>query len=180
MGSTCCRQSEIISANQESELMDIFDMKIDQEIYPLKVHKGFRNILQKKKQMKQIDEDSSLTFLQNELNKYTKHHDYNQTIIYSEYLQQQENVQIKIKKLKSIIKPRTLYHLTSSSTRLNSQLKNQESQFKRRQRILSDKKVRFKIPKQHKKPSHSCSISNYRSGIQINLINCHQTRIGLF
>ncbi|CAK56016.1 unnamed protein product (macronuclear) [Paramecium tetraurelia] len=179
MGSNCCKQSEIVSTNQESELMDPNDMKIDQEIYPQKVHRGFRNILQKKKLTKQIDEATSLTLLQKELKKYTKRHNCNQTILSSHNEQKQDNLQLKKQRLKSIIKPRPSHYSISSSTRLNTQLKQEENQQRSRQRIRSEKKVRFKIPKQHKKSSHSYSISNNKSRFQINN-NSFQTQLGQF
>ncbi|CAD8149032.1 unnamed protein product [Paramecium pentaurelia] len=167
MGSSCQKQNEIITAYQESEAIEIDDQRIAKEIYPIKVHKGFRNTFQKNKQVNKTLEATSLNFLQQELSKYTKQNYCTEKIIPSQIKQKHEkknkNKNKNKKQLKGIIKQHTSCQLIQSTTRLNYHLKYQEYEFRVGQRIHSEKQVRFNIPKLNNNSSRSCSIQKSRS-----------------
>ncbi|CAD8052482.1 unnamed protein product [Paramecium sonneborni] len=161
MGSYCQKQSEINTDYQESEQIDFVDMKIDQEIHPIRVHKGFRMTPRKYKQSMKIDKAVSLTFLQEELYKYTNENCCSKKNIYAELEQKQENKQNQQNKLKSIIKPHSSFQRISS-LKVNYYINCSEKQLRVGQRLHSEKQVRFNIPKQYKKSSHSCSVQKSR------------------
>ncbi|CAD8050242.1 unnamed protein product [Paramecium primaurelia] len=163
MGSSCQKQNEIITAYQESEAIEFDDQRIAKEIYPIKVHRGFRNTFQKNKQVNKNVEATSLTLLQQELSKYTKQNYCTEKIIPTQIKQEHKKKNKNKKQLKGIIKQHTSCQLIQSSTRLNYHLKNQEYEFRVGQRIHSEKQVRFNIPKLNNNSSRSCSNQKSRS-----------------
>ncbi|CAK90887.1 unnamed protein product (macronuclear) [Paramecium tetraurelia] len=162
MGSSCQKQNEIITAYQQSETIEMDDLRIAKEIYPIKVHRGFRNTFQKNKQVTKIEEATSLSLLQYELQKYSKQNYCTEKIIPSEIQQKQESQKTNKKKIKGIIKPHASCQLIQSSVRLNYNLKNQQHQYRVGQRLHSEKQVRFNLPKIHHNSSRSCSIPKTR------------------
>ncbi|CAD8141667.1 unnamed protein product [Paramecium octaurelia] len=162
MGSSCQKQNEIITAYQPSETIELDDLRIAKEIYPIKVHRGFRNTFQKNKQVNKIEKATSLSLLQYELQKYTKQNYSTEKIIPTEIKQKHESKKTNKKKLKGIIKPHASCQLIQSSVRLNHYLQHYEHEYRVGQRIHSEKQVRFNLPKMHNNSSRSCSIPKTR------------------
>ncbi|CAD8153926.1 unnamed protein product [Paramecium pentaurelia] len=173
MGSACQKPPDDRSYYQETEEIQQDDFIIEQEQYPLKIHKGGRKALHKSKRLQQeieSDDISQEPVIQSDdqINQMQIYKTYHQKSTYQS-TEKNRIPQEKQKQLISIMKQKFSQKLTQSSLQVLSTTNSKLQQSSIKIKDQQEKHVRFKLPKSHKQKQRTHS--NFRNRLNTQVYN---------
>ncbi|CAD8103536.1 unnamed protein product [Paramecium primaurelia] len=172
MGSACQKPPEDQSQYQETEEIQQDDFIIEQEQYPLKIHKGGRKALHKSKRLQQQIENDDISQepvvqSDDQINQMQIYKTYHQKSTYSS-TEKNSIPQENQKQLISIMKQKCSQKFIQSSLQVLSTANSKLQQSSIKIRNQQEKQVRFILPKSHKQKQRNHSNFRNRLNTQVN------------